>query len=52
MRNVRETVFSDQTVKFPKRSLRENKDIMVLIETNSNIIMVAPTQSRYGKEMK
>ena len=50
--NVRETIFSDQTGQFPKRSLRGNKYIMVLVEIDSNAILVAPTKSRHDDEMK
>ena len=50
--NVRETIFSNQTGQFPKRSLRGNKYVMVLVEINSNAIMVAPMKSRHNEEMK
>ena len=50
--NVRETIFSDQTGQFPKRLLRGNKYIMLLVEINSNAILVAPMKSRHDEEMK
>jgi hypothetical protein len=40
--NVRETVFSDQTGQFPTRSQRGNKYIMVMVEIDSNAILVEP----------
>ena len=43
--NVRETIFSDQTGQFPKRPLRGNKYIMVLVEIDSNAILVAGMKS-------
>ena len=50
--NVRETIFSDQTGQFPKRSARGNKYVMVLVEIDSNAILVAPMKSRHDKGMK
>ena len=44
--------FSDQTGKLPKRLLRGNKYIMVLVEIDSNTIVVAPMKSRHDDEMK
>ena len=49
--NVRETIFSDQTGKFPKQSLRSNKYIMVLVEIDSNAIMVEPMKSQKGVKL-
>ena len=40
--NVRETTFFNQTGKFPKRSQRGYKYIMVMIEIDSNTILVKP----------
>jgi hypothetical protein len=37
---VRETMFSDQTGQFPMRSQQDNKFIMVMVEINSNAILV------------
>jgi hypothetical protein len=34
--NVRETIFSEQTGNYPKRSQRGNKCIMVMVEIESN----------------
>eukprot|EP00804_Cyclotella_cryptica_P013348 CCRYP_005123-RA/>CCRYP_005123-RA protein AED:0.24 eAED:0.24 QI:0/0/0/1/1/1/2/0/905 len=48
---VRETIFSDQTGKFPTRSQRGNKYIMVLVEIDSNAILVEPMKSRKDEEM-
>ena len=50
--NIRETIFSDQTGQFPKRSPRGNKYIMVLVEIDSNASMVAPMKNRHNDEMK
>ena len=50
--SVRETIFSDQWGQFPKRSLKGNKYIMVLVEIDSNAIMVAQMKSRHDDEMK
>jgi len=49
--NVRETMFSDQTGQFPTRSQRGNKYIMVLVEIDSNAILVEPMKSRKDAEM-
>jgi hypothetical protein len=43
---VRETMFSDQTGQFPMRSQRGNKYIMLMVEIDSNAILVEPTKSR------
>ena len=52
MYTVRETIFSDQTGQFPKRSLRGKKYVMVLVEIDSNTILVTPMKSRHDGEMK
>jgi hypothetical protein len=49
--NVQETIFSDQTGKFPTQSQRGNKYIMVMVEINSNAILVEPMKSRNDGEM-
>ena len=49
--NVRETIFSDQTGKFPKQSQRGYKYIMVMVEIDSNAILVEPMKSRKDEEM-
>jgi hypothetical protein len=48
---VRETMFSDQTGQFPTRSQRGNKYIMVMVEIDSNAILVEPMKSRKDEEM-
>jgi len=48
---VRETMFSDQTGRFPTRSQRGNKYIMVMVEIDSNAILVEPMKSRKDEEM-
>jgi len=48
---VRETMFSDQTGQFPTRSQRGNKYIMVMMEIDSNAILVVPMKSRKDDEM-
>jgi len=49
--DMRETSFSDQTGQFPKQSKRGHKYIMVLIEIDSNAILVEPMKSRKDAEM-
>ena len=49
--SVRETMFSDQTGQFPTRSQRGNKYIMVMVEIDSNAILVEPMKSRKDEEM-
>ena len=49
--DVRETIFTDQTGQFPTRSQRGNKYIMVLVEIDSNAILVEPMSSRKDQEM-
>ena len=49
--DVRNTMFSDQTGQFPKRSKRGNKYIMVMVEIDSNAILVEPMKSRKDAEM-
>jgi hypothetical protein len=49
--NVRETIFSDQTGKFPKRSQKGYKYIMVMVEIDSNAILVEPMKIRKDEEM-
>ena len=43
--NVRETTFSDQTGKFPTRSKRGNKYIMIMVEIDSSPTLVKPMKS-------
>ena len=49
--NVRKTVFSDQMGQFPIRSQRGNKYIMVMVEIDSNAILVEPLNSRKDPEL-
>ena len=49
--DVRNTVFSDQTGQFPTRSQRGNKYIMVMVEIDSNAILVEPIKSRKDAEL-
>ena len=49
--DVRNTVFSDQTGQFPTRSQRGNKYIMVMVEIDSNAILVEPLKSRKDPEL-
>ncbi len=42
---VRETMFSNQTGQFPIQSLRGNKYIMVMVQINSNTILVEPMKN-------
>ena len=48
---VCETMFSYQTGQFPIRSQRGNKYIMVMVEIDSNTILVEPMKSRKDEEM-
>ena len=43
--DARETTFSDQTGQFLTRSKRGNKYIMVMVEVDSNAILVKPLKS-------
>jgi len=49
--DVGETIFSDQTGQFPKRSMSGNKYIMVMVEIDSSGILVEPMKSRKDAEM-
>ena len=49
--NARETTFSDQTGQFPTQSKRGNKYIMVMVEVDSNAILVEPLKSRKDAEL-
>ena len=49
--DMRETSFNDQTGQFPKQSKRGHKYIMVLVEIDSNVIMVEPMKSRKDAKM-
>jgi hypothetical protein len=49
--NVRETIFSDQTGKFPKQSQKGYKYIMLMVKIDSNAILVEPMKSRKDEEM-
>jgi hypothetical protein len=49
--DVRETIFSDQTGKYPTQSQSGNNYIMVMVEIDSNAILVEPMKSRKDKEM-
>jgi hypothetical protein len=51
MYDIRETMFLDQTGQFPTCSQSGNKYIMVLVEINSNAILVEPMKSRKDTEM-
>ncbi len=48
---VRKTMFSNQTGQFPMRSQQDNKYIMVMVEINSNAILVEPMKSHKDEEM-
>ena len=48
---AKETLYSDQTGAFPTRSRRGNKYIMVMVEIDSNAILVEPMKSRKDEEM-
>ena len=44
-------MYTDQTGKFPKKSSKGNHYIMVLIEINSNAILVEAMKNRTASEM-
>jgi hypothetical protein len=48
---VRKTMFSNQTGQFSTQSQQGNKYIMVMVEINSNAILVEPMKSRKDEEM-
>lgn len=50
--DTRDTIFTDQTGAFPKRSLRGNKYIMVMVHIDSNAILVEAMKSRKDAEMQ
>jgi hypothetical protein len=49
--NARETTFSDQTGQFPTRSKSGNKYIMVMVDIDSNAILVEPLKCRKDAEL-
>jgi hypothetical protein len=49
--NVQETIFSDQTGQYPTESRSDNKYIMVMVEIDSNAILMEPMKSRKDAEM-
>ena len=49
--DAKETIYSDQTGAMPTRSQSGNKYIMVLVEIDSNAILVEPMKSRKDAEM-
>ena len=51
MYKVRKTMFSDQTSQFPTCSQHGNKYIMVMVEIDSNAIIVKPMKSHKDAEM-
>jgi len=44
-------MFSDQTGQFPTHSQQGNKYIMVMVEIDSNAILVEPMKSRKDEEI-
>ena len=48
---IRNTVFSYQTGQTPTHSQQGNKFIMVMVEINSNAILVEPIKSRKDEEL-
>ncbi len=48
---VRKTMFFNQTCQFPTQSLQGNKYIIVIVEINSNAILVKPMTNRKDAEM-
>ena len=50
--DMKETIYSNQTGRFPKTSQRGNKYIMVMVEVDSSAIVVEPMKPRTDEEMK
>ena len=48
---MRKMTFSNQTGQFPTQSKRGNKYIMVLVEIDSNAILIEPIKSRKDAKM-
>ncbi len=48
---VRKTMFSDQAGQFPIQSLCGNKYVMIMVEINSNAILVEPMKNRKDAKM-
>ena len=48
---VNNTVLSDQTGQFPTRSQRGNKYIIVMVEIDSNAVLVEPINNRKDEEL-
>jgi hypothetical protein len=48
---VHKTMFSNQIGQFPTKSLQGNKSIMVMVEIDSNTILIEPMKSRKGAKM-
>jgi hypothetical protein len=49
--DTRDTIFSNQTGKFPHRSLSGNHYIMLMVEINSSAILVEPIKTRSDAEL-
>ena len=49
--DTRNTVFSDQTGKFPTESHSGNKYIMVMVEIDINAVLVEPLKNRKDTEI-
>ena len=49
--HVRDTIFTDQTGKFPQRSQAGNKYIMVMVDIDSSAILVEPIKNRTDAEL-
>ncbi|EJK55033.1 hypothetical protein THAOC_25280 [Thalassiosira oceanica] len=49
---AKNTIFSDQTGRFPVTSRAGNKYIMLMVEIDSNAVLVEPMSSRTEKEMQ
>ena len=48
---MRETIFSDQTGKFPTQSQCGNKYVMVIVKIDSNAILLESMNSKKDAEM-
>ena len=50
-RDVKHTIYSDQTGQFPVRARSGNRYIMVMVEIDSNYVLVQPMKNRTDDEM-
>ena len=49
---MKNTIYTDQTGRFPVTSSSGHKYIMIMVEIDSNVIMAEPMKSKRDKEMQ